>query len=91
MVSDRPRQPKLDWVLRVKRELDVDGMNHLVNNLFGVTWFRTRTASKVFLSAATRQKNHLVNNLIGGDMVSTRVSKFEVHAERVVTLVKQSL
>jgi len=35
MVSDRPRQPKLDWVLRVKRELDVDGMNHLVNNLFG--------------------------------------------------------
>jgi hypothetical protein len=35
--------------------------------------------------------NHLVNNLIGGDMVSTRVSKFEVHAERVVTLVKQSL
>ena len=35
MVSDRPRQPKLDWVLRVKRELDVDGMNHLVNNLIG--------------------------------------------------------
>jgi len=61
MVPDRPRQPKLDWVLRVKRELDVDGMNHLVNNL------------------------------IGGDMVSTRVSKFEVHAERVVTLGKQSL
>ena len=38
-----------------------------------------------------RQRNYLVNNLIGGDMVSTRVSKFEVHAERVVTLVKQSL
>ena len=30
-------------------------------------------------------------NLIGGDLVSTRVSKFAVHAERVVTLVKQSL
>ena len=35
MVPDRPRQPKLDWVLRVKRKLDVDGMNHLVNNLIG--------------------------------------------------------
>ena len=61
MVLDHPRQLELDWVLRVKRKLDVDGMIHLVNDL------------------------------IGGDMVSTRVSKFEVHAERVVTLVKQSL
>ena len=31
------------------------------------------------------------SDLIGGDLVSTRVSKFAVHAERVVTLVKQSL
>ena len=28
---------------------------------------------------------------LGGDMVSTRISKLAVHAERVVTLVKQSL
>ena len=28
---------------------------------------------------------------IGGDLASTRVTELEVHAERVVTLVKQSL
>ena len=41
--------------------------------------------AKVLVRLATR------NKLIGGDLVSTRVSKFAVHAERVVTLVKQSL
>jgi len=28
---------------------------------------------------------------LGGDLASTRVAELEVHAERVVTLVKQSL
>ena len=32
-----------------------------------------------------------VNYLHGGDLASTWVTKHEVHAERVVTLVKQSL
>ena len=41
--------------------------------------------ANVLVRLATRSK------LIGGDLVSTRVSKFAVHAERVVTLVKQSL
>ncbi len=31
-----------------------------------------------------------IDKKFGGDMVSTRVSKLAVHAERVVTLVKQS-
>ena len=31
-----------------------------------------------------------IDEKFGGDMVSTRVSKLAVHAERVVTLVKQS-
>ena len=38
-----------------------------------------------------RRRNFRAPDIPGGDMASTGVSKHAVHAERVVTLVKQSL
>jgi len=50
---------------------------------------RVRVESSAFDVWAPEIATHHLEH--GGDLVSTRVSKFAVHAERVVTLVKQSL
>jgi len=42
------------------------------------------------LNIKRNQATTVIAKHFGGDMVSTRTSKLAVHAERVVTLVKQS-
>ena len=68
------------WLLALRRALRTWGR---------LGFRRVRVESLAFgVETPETAARHLEH---GGDLVSTRVSKFAVHAERVVTLVKQSL
>ena len=58
-----------------------------------MTTFRTNRRHRKVLKLHHRMKliRTRIRHEIGGDLASTRVTELEVHAERVVTLVKQSL